>query len=236
MVIAIPTNKEIAAVLDSIADYLAAGEENPFRVRSYRTAAQAIRSRRSSLGEKVKESGVEVLEEIPGVGSRIAGVVEEYVKTGKVSLLESLRKETSEEELARFKTGQKGEQVRPAGSALPPVPLILAMDEEYRSKAGAGKLKRIAPRLFNPEKKAWLPILAATRDGWKFTLMFSNTSTAHKLGKTDDWVVVYAARGKSEQQCTVVTEQRGSLKGKRVIRGHEADCEKYYADHNRKSR
>lgn len=30
-------------------------------------------------------------------------------------------------------------------------------------------------------------------------------------------------------QCTVVTEHRGNLTGKRVIRGHEGACARYYA-------
>ena len=59
--------------------------------------------------------------------------------------------------------------------------------------------------------------------------MFSNTKTAHELGKTGDWVVVYYEKGKGENQCTVVTESRGVLKGKRVIRGREQECERYYA-------
>jgi DNA polymerase (family 10) len=59
--------------------------------------------------------------------------------------------------------------------------------------------------------------------------MFSNTATAHDLGKTNDWVVVYYEKGKGENQCTVVTESRGALKGKRVIRGREKECVEYYA-------
>lgn len=58
--------------------------------------------------------------------------------------------------------------------------------------------------------------------------MFSNTARAHELGKTDDWVVVYFRKGKRENQCTVVTETRGPLKGKRVIRGREDECRTYY--------
>jgi hypothetical protein len=64
----------------------------------------------------------------------------------------------------------------------------------------------------------------------KFTVMFSNTAKAHELGKTNDWVVVYFSKGKGENQCTVVTESRGALKGKRVIRGREEECRKYYQD------
>jgi len=35
---------------------------------------------------------------------------------------------------------------------------------------------------------------------------------------------------KGENQCTVVTESRGELKGKRVIRGREKECGEYYEE------
>ena len=95
--------------------------------------------------------------------------------------------------------------------------------------AGLGNSMGVEPGLLNPEKKAWLPILVKEHEGFKFTVMFSNTATAHKLGKTADWVVVYFAKGKGENQCTVVTESRGTLKGKRVIRGREKECERHYS-------
>ncbi len=53
------------------------------------------------------------------------------------------------------------------------------------------------------------------------TVLFSNTARAHELGKTHDWVVIYYQKDGPEAQCTVVTEFRGPLKGKRVIRGRE---------------
>ena len=108
---------------------------------------------------------------------------------------------------------------------LPPVDLMLRLDTEYREKAAADKLKKIAPKKFNPEGKAWLPIMNADRDGWHFTLVFSNTQRAHDLGKTNDWVVVYFNDGKGEQKCTVVTEHQGTLVGKRVVKGREKECE-----------
>ena len=87
----------------------------------------------------------------------------------------------------------------------------------------------ITPRLLNPQKKAWLPLMAREDKGYKFTVMFSNTATAHNLGKTDNWVVVYYEKGEGENQCTLVTESRCTLKGRRVIRGREMECTKYYA-------
>ncbi len=223
-----PSNSRIAELFELIADHLAAKDENPFRVRSYRTAAASVRASKTPIGKIVKEGGGTALKGIPGVGERLAGLIEEYVKSGEVELLESLRKEVKPEDLEKVKAAKK--EHSPAGPSAPliPVPLILDIDAEYREKAASRKLKLIAPKLLNPGKKAWLPILAAAKKGWKFTVMFSNTATAHKLGKTDDWVVVYYESGKGENQCTVVTEQRGPMKGKRVIRGRESECRKFY--------
>jgi hypothetical protein len=75
----------------------------------------------------------------------------------------------------------------------------------------------------NPEHRAWLPILHTERGARHYTALFSNTATAHRLGRTQDWVVLYYDGRDGEQQCTVVTAGRGPLKGRRVVRGREAD-------------
>lgn len=106
----------------------------------------------------------------------------------------------------------------------PSVDLLLDIDREYREKASAGELEKIAPKRFNPEGKQWLPIMHADRDGWHFTALYSNTARAHELGKTDDWVVIYYYDGDhNEGQCTVVTETRGKREGERVVRGRETE-------------
>lgn len=111
----------------------------------------------------------------------------------------------------------------------PPVALLLAIDALYRERAKAGDLERIAPRRFNPTGEAWLPIFHIDRDGWSFTALFSNTAMAHKLGRTDDWVVIYFGRpGGPEHQRTIVAETRGPLEGRRTVRGREAECRQHY--------
>jgi len=110
-----------------------------------------------------------------------------------------------------------------------PVSSILDVDKEYRQKADAEELKTITPRRFNPEGRSFLPILHTDREEWHFTALFSNTARAHELGKTRDWVVVYYEQEGHENQCTVVTEHRGPLTGRRVIRGRERECITYYA-------
>ena len=111
----------------------------------------------------------------------------------------------------------------------PPVALLLDVDREYREKTEAGSLRLIAPKRFNPTGEAWLPVFHTARGHWRFTALFSNTRKAHELGKTKDWVVIYAYRDtEPESQSTIVTEKRGSLSGRRVVRGREEECGLYY--------
>jgi hypothetical protein len=71
----------------------------------------------------------------------------------------------------------------------------------------------------------------ARRENWHFTALYSNTARAHELGRTRDWVVVYFYDDEhAEGQHTVVTEARGALAGKRVVRGREAECRAFYAE------
>ena len=109
-----------------------------------------------------------------------------------------------------------------------PVSELLDVDREYREQAAAGRLQRIAPRRFNPTHDAWLPILHTERGPRHYTAMFSNTAHAHQLGATRDWVILYYDGGRGERQCTVITAHRGPLRGHRIVRGREAECERYY--------
>lgn len=96
--------------------------------------------------------------------------------------------------ILRAALGQMLARIRPVRTAPvvePTVDVLLDVDREYRSKADAGQLSTIAPRRFNPNGEAWLPVLHADRDGWHFTALFSNTARAHELGKVRDWVVLY---------------------------------------------
>lgn len=143
------------------------------------------------------------LTEINGIGSRRAAVI----KAGIAALLD------------RRRPRQHRHKV------MPPVETLLAIDKEYRDKSAAGKLPKIAPKRFNPDAIAWLPILHTSRDGWHFTALFSNTARAHEFGRTRDWVVLYFYDDDHEEgQGTVVTETKGPLAGNRVVRGRETEC------------
>ena len=148
------------------------------------------------------------LEQVPGVGERRAQAI-----CDSVSAI-----------LDRRRSARRRPSPVPA-SEEPPIEVLLDIDQEYRGKAAAGKLPRIAPKRFNPSGEAWLPVMHANRGGWHFTVMYSNTARAHDLHKTHDWVVIYFYDDDhAERQHTVVTETRGSLEGLRVVRGREADC------------
>jgi len=111
----------------------------------------------------------------------------------------------------------------------PGVDLLLSIDTEYRDKARAGSLPRIAPRRMNPEGKAWLPVLHTRFGPWHFTALFSNTVRAHEMHRVKDWVLIfYSDPEGGEGQVTVVTERRGLLAGERVVRGREPECARYY--------
>lgn len=147
------------------------------------------------------------LEHVPGVGPRRAAMI-------NAALEQMLRRRP----------------LRPRDSGHePPVSMLLDVDREYRDKARDGRLRKIAPRRFNPSGEAWLPVLHTGRGEWHFTVLFSNTARAHELGKTGDWVVIYFHTDAGpEGQRTVVTETYGPLKGRRVVRGREGDCAGYY--------
>jgi DNA polymerase (family X) len=106
----------------------------------------------------------------------------------------------------------------------PPVSELLDVDREYRSRALAGELPAIAPRRFNPERKAWLPILHTERGPRHYTALFSNTARAHALGRTHDWVELYAEGAMGDRQWTVVTALSTDLHVQRVVRGREPEC------------
>jgi putative hydrolase len=147
------------------------------------------------------------LETVPGVGGRRATMIRAN--------------------LANMLARRRGQPTRRLDG--PAVETLLDVDREYRDKAQAGQLPTIAPKRFNPENKAWLPVLHTNRGQWHFTVLYSNTARAHELQRTHDWVVVYFYDDShKEGQHTVVTETRGPLVGRRVVRGREPECRRYY--------
>lgn len=186
----------------------------------------------------------EVFQQVPGIGKQLARRVADRLDVSTLEELEQAahdgRLETvegfGEERVRNIRVALAGLLRRPrrridgqrSEIERPDVETLLDVDTEYRRKAQAGELRKIAPKRFNPGGEAWLPILEAERGEWSFTALFSNTARAHDLGKTDDWVVLYYRRDGLEEQATVVTETAGDLQGRRVVRGREEACRRYY--------
>jgi DNA polymerase (family X) len=181
-----------------------------------------------------------VLMTVPGIGSKLAEKLYDELGINSLEDLEVAAYDGRLKNIAGF--GEKRlagirdvlarrlGRVRSLTSTVqpPPVDELLDVDREYREKAEAGKLPKIAPRRFNPTGEAWLPVLHTRRGTREYTALFSNTGRAHELGMTHDWVVIYSDDGNYELTSTVVTAQRGRLKGLRVVRGREDECAAYY--------
>ncbi|MCL5276237.1 MAG: DNA polymerase/3'-5' exonuclease PolX [Deltaproteobacteria bacterium] len=83
-------NDEIAHIFNSIADILELKNDNQFRIRAYRKAALVMNDLADDA-DKLLETGK--LSNIPGIGKDLSAKIEEYVRTGKVSTFEELKKE-----------------------------------------------------------------------------------------------------------------------------------------------
>ena len=172
------------------------------------------------LAERLhSELGITTLEELEAAAhdGRLAAT-EGFAKKRVAAVIESLA--------TRLGRTRKSES-KPINT--PSVSELLDVDREYRDKADAGRLRKIAPKRFNPTGKVWLPVLQTKRGKRRYTALFSNTARAHELGKTHDWVVLYYDSGEDEKQCTVVTAKQGPLSGNRVVRGRESESAAFYS-------
>ncbi len=84
-------NREIAALFEELADRLEA-QDDPYRPRAYRRAAENIRAHPEPI-EAVAAEGADALSAIEGVGDAIASKIREYLSTGEIEALEAARRE-----------------------------------------------------------------------------------------------------------------------------------------------
>lgn len=84
-------NQKIAKILLNFALYLEM-EDEPFRPRAFERAARIIGAMEIDIAEIYEKEGVKGLEKIPEVGKGIAERIEEYIKTGKISDYEKIKK------------------------------------------------------------------------------------------------------------------------------------------------
>ena len=99
---------------------------------------------------------------------------------------------------------------------VPSVDELLDVDREFRRQALAA---------FN-----------ARRGERRYAVLYSPTPLARRLRRDRDWVLIDLERGGPGSRWTVVTERRGALKGKRVVRSREVECFWFYKTRRRPNR
>src|SRR5678809_1319756 len=81
-------NRQVATIFRAMAERLATQRANPYRVRAYRKAADAI----EALPEDIADvTAREELEDIDGIGRDLADKIEEFLRTGTIQAYEALR-------------------------------------------------------------------------------------------------------------------------------------------------
>ena len=90
-------NKELADLFERMADILEFKGENPFKISAYRKASRTIGDLTQDI-EEITEQGE--LKNISGIGEGMAQKIEEYLKTGKISKFEEVKKGVSDELIA----------------------------------------------------------------------------------------------------------------------------------------
>ena len=82
-------NKEIAQILEEIAELLEIKGENPFKIRAYHNGARIVESMSQDLADYVEK---ETLRQIKGIGAGLAEIITDLVKTGKCKYYYELKK------------------------------------------------------------------------------------------------------------------------------------------------
>src|SRR5437588_12493069 len=84
------TNAEIARRFNDMASLMEVRGEDPFRIRSYRMAAEAIETWPTPMKKIAAGEGAVGLQEIPGVGKAIAAKMVELLNKGTFDAWERL--------------------------------------------------------------------------------------------------------------------------------------------------
>ena len=81
-------NQQLATIFRSMADLLAAQRANPYRVRAYRHAADALQALEEDVAVVAQR---QKLEEIDGIGKDLAKKIDEFLETGTIRAYEELK-------------------------------------------------------------------------------------------------------------------------------------------------
>lgn len=89
-------NEEIARRFERLAVLMQLRGDDPFRVRSYRNAAEIIETWPTPLKRIADEEGLKGLQTLPGVGKAISAKIVELLERGTFEAWEKLTAETPE--------------------------------------------------------------------------------------------------------------------------------------------
>jgi DNA uptake protein ComE-like DNA-binding protein len=131
-------NSDIADALDRIADLLEAQGANRFRVAAYRSAARQVATQAVDVATLDLEEDGRQLEALPDIGKRIAALIREFVREGRMRLLERLEGETEPEDLFQTVPG-----IGPELSRRIHHELGIETLEELEIAAHSGQLERV---------------------------------------------------------------------------------------------
>jgi DNA polymerase (family 10) len=84
-------NREIADIFDAMADILEI-HDVPWKPRAYRAAASSLKVLRRDVADIYEKEGLKGLEGIPAIGEHLGEKIVEYLKKGKISEYEKLKK------------------------------------------------------------------------------------------------------------------------------------------------
>jgi len=98
----------------------------------------------------------------------------------------------------------------------PSVRDLLAIDAEFRASPSA------------TGDPLWAAPFRRERAGWRYRVRYSRTALAYRQGQAGDWIEIHYENNQHSGQRLVVTEVRGDLHGRRVVRGRERECRRMY--------
>jgi len=81
-------NQQLATLFRSMADLLSAQRSNPYRIRAYRHAADALLALEEDVALVAERKE---LEEIDGIGKDLAKKIDEFLETGTIRAYEELK-------------------------------------------------------------------------------------------------------------------------------------------------
>ncbi|MBL8038350.1 histidinol-phosphatase [Nitrospira sp. CMX1] len=87
-------NQQLATIFRSMADLLSTQRANPYRVRAYRRAADALLALEEDVAVVAER---QALEEIDGIGTDLAKKIDEFLETGTIRVYEELKTPLPEE-------------------------------------------------------------------------------------------------------------------------------------------